>query len=98
MPYSMKQKQQKLPSELFHAYRRGWRDGAGDKVMNTSFIEHKTRPDLAEEYKTGYTEGRLAFATDMDTCAKRVGYDQQSAILRSDAIPSDENENQGGFW
>lgn len=60
--------------ELFHSYRKGWQDAASSKAKDPKFTEHKTRPDLTEQYNRGYVEGRRAFSAAMDVAMKRTGY------------------------
>lgn len=61
-------------SELFQAYRRGWRDAAASSLPDTRFTAHPTREDLTAEYRRGYTEGRASYTADMNAAMKRLGY------------------------
>jgi hypothetical protein len=60
--------------ETFQAFMRGWKDGCSAHVRRTEFVEHPTRPDLAEEYEAAYEEGfRLRVETQARVAA-RTGY------------------------
>jgi hypothetical protein len=93
----MKSQKQQIASERYRSFKRGWLDGAYGKNMDLRFVEHKTRFDLKREYEAGYAEGRLCFAGAMDECAKRLGHDQQSSILRSSDVPEDYSAYDGFF-
>lgn len=68
-------------SELFHAYRSGWRDAVVSKSKRLQYTQHKTRQDLTEQYNRGYEAGRRAFAEAMAVERKRVGY--KPSVLRA---------------
>ena len=68
---------------MFHSYRKGWQDAASSKAKDPKFVEHKTRPDLTEQYNRGYVEGRRVFTEAMNLERTRVGYVPN--VLRGDS-------------
>lgn len=68
--------------EVFHSYRKGWRDGACARPPDPKFVEHKTRPDLKEQYKRGHYDGYVAYKLAMNTEMNRTGY--KPSILREE--------------
>ena len=62
------------PHERFMAYMKGWYAGAGRKPIDAKFSEHKTRPDLKEEYERGYSDGQAKGRAAAAKAAKRLGY------------------------
>ena len=72
---------QRLASERFHSYMRGWEHGAVRRSMDKAFTEHATRPDLTAEYKRGYTSGTTARRAASSRTAARTDY--RPNILRA---------------
>lgn len=69
--------------EVFQSYRKGWRDGACARPQDPKFIQHKTRPDLKDQYLRGHYDGYVAYKLAMNAEMDRTGY--KPSILREEA-------------
>lgn len=72
--------EERLASEKYQSYMRGWRDGAAGKPKRMEFIAHKTREDLATSYGLGYTMGEDARIGASAFASQTFGY--KPSILR----------------
>ncbi len=73
-----------LKRELYHAFRKGWRDGAWAKPKDARYILHATRVDLRTQYERGYQSARDAVAVAFMREAERLDHDPSMDLLRSD--------------
>lgn len=69
--------------ERYHAFRKGWRDGANARVRDVRYMTHPTRRDLTEQYERGYQKARDHVAVDFQKEAKRLRFDPSMDLLRS---------------
>lgn len=76
--------------EKYHAFRKGWRDGATCRTKDARYLTHPTRPDLKSQYERGYQSARDAVAVAFMGEAERLHHDPSMDLLRSD--PATEPE------
>lgn len=76
---------ERTASELFLAYRSGWRDGAINKVGDKKFVDHALRRDISLAYVEGYKQGQQDAHVAITMAAKRYGY--RPSILRGKPKP-----------
>lgn len=77
---------ERLASEKYQSYMRGWRDGATGKAKRKEFMEHPTRQDLAHAYGWGYGMGETAAGKASSFAQGNFGY--TPSILRKASVES----------
>jgi len=77
---SVPDKAQTRARNLFHSYRRGYRDQAGGKGYDVRF-EHHADPTLTAEYNRGQEDAKNDSQAALARACERTGY--RSTILRS---------------
>jgi len=79
--------EQRAPSERFHSYMRGYKNGSFANAKDERYAGHH-RLDLVSEYERGYRHGRADAMKRSNAAAKRLRYDMAGAILREARTPS----------
>ena len=65
--------------DLYMAYMKGWRHGAGGHAIAPEFANHEDG-DITDAYALGYTEGKKACGTANGRATKL--YDYKPSIIR----------------
>lgn len=72
-------------ADRYHAFRQGWRDGAGGRPMAEPFIKHATRPDMVTAYQLGYEKGETAVSRALLAAQRKYSF--TPSILRASVPP-----------